>query len=73
VAGVSARLPYVHEELGAIATASQPKLLVLYHRANRGATRWAPAAAGREATEALAEMHEFYGGKVVEAHDLDVF
>jgi hypothetical protein len=27
---------------------------------------------GSEA-EALAEMHQFYAGKVVEAHDLDVF
>jgi hypothetical protein len=27
---------------------------------------------GSEA-EALAEMHQFYSGKVVEAHDLDVF
>ena len=62
------------KELGAIATDSRPGLLILYHRANPGCDQ-AGASCGRSGSEseALAEMHEFYGGKVVEAHDLDVF
>jgi ribonuclease BN (tRNA processing enzyme) len=62
------------KELGEIATVSQPGLLVLYHRANPGCDQVGAhcGTSGSEA-EALAEMHQFYAGKVVEAHDLDVF
>ncbi len=62
------------KELAEIATASQPGLLVLYHRANPGCDQVGASCgtSGSEA-EALAEMHRFYAGKVVEAHDLDVF
>jgi ribonuclease BN (tRNA processing enzyme) len=62
------------KELGEIATVSQPGLLLLYHRANPGCDQVGThcGTSGSEA-EALAEMHQFYAGKVVEAHDLDVF
>ena len=62
------------KELGEIAAASQPGLLVLYHRANPGCDQVGTncGTSGSEA-EALAEMHQFYAGRVVEAHDLDVF
>jgi len=62
------------KELSEIATVSQPGLLVLYHRANPGCDQVGAhcGTSGSEA-EALAEMHRFYAGKVVEAHDLDVF
>jgi len=62
------------KELGEIATVSQPGLLVLYHRANPGCDQAGTSCgtSGSEA-EALAEMHQFYAGKVVEAHDLDVY
>lgn len=62
------------QELGEIAKVSQPALLVLYHRANPGCDQVGTncGSSGSEA-EALDEMRRFYGGKVVEAHDLDVF
>jgi ribonuclease BN (tRNA processing enzyme) len=62
------------KELGEIATLSQPGLLVLYHRANPGCDQAGTdcGTSGSEA-EALDEMHRFYAGRVVEAHDLDVF
>ncbi len=61
-------------ELAVLAAVSQPALLVLYHRANPGCDQAGTncGASGSEA-EALAEMRRFYAGKVVEAHDLDVF
>jgi ribonuclease BN (tRNA processing enzyme) len=54
------------KELGELATKAKPKLLVLYHQMFFG---------GEKDTEEslLQEMHQFYGGKVVPAHDLDVF
>lgn len=62
------------EELGAIAKKSQPKRLVLYHRANPGCDQIGTNCgdSGSEA-EALRELQQYYGGNVVEAHDLDVF
>jgi ribonuclease BN (tRNA processing enzyme) len=61
-------------ELADIAAVSKPRLLVLYHRANPGCDQVGTACgtSGSE-EEALSEMHEFYKGSVVEAHDLDVF
>jgi ribonuclease BN (tRNA processing enzyme) len=61
-------------ELADIAARSRPKLLVLYHRANPGCDQVGTSCgtSGSEA-EALSEMRQFYSGRVVEAHDLDVF
>jgi ribonuclease BN (tRNA processing enzyme) len=62
------------KELAEIAAVSQPKLLVLYHRANPGCDQvGAHCGSSGSESEALAEMHQFYAGAVVEAHDLDVF
>ena len=54
------------KELAALATKAKPKLLVLYHQMFFG---------GEKDTEAnlLEEMRQFYSGKVVSAHDLDVY
>jgi ribonuclease BN (tRNA processing enzyme) len=62
------------QELADIAKVSQPELLVLYHRANPGCDQVGTkcGSSGSE-EEALAEMRRFYSGRVVEAHDLDVF
>jgi ribonuclease BN (tRNA processing enzyme) len=50
-------------ELGAIATRAQPGLLVLYHQLIWSSTE----------DELLKEVRSAYGGKVVSAHDLDVY
>jgi ribonuclease BN (tRNA processing enzyme) len=50
-------------ELGAIATRAQPGLLVLYHQLIWSSTE----------EELLKEVRSAYDGKVVSAHDLDVF
>lgn len=62
------------QELAEIAKVAKPKQLVLYHRANPGCDQVGShcGTSGSEA-EALEEMRKFYDGKVVEAHDLDVF
>jgi ribonuclease BN (tRNA processing enzyme) len=54
------------KELAELATKAKPKLLVLYHQMFFG---------GEKDTEEglLKEMHESYPGKVVSAHDLDVY
>ncbi len=54
------------KELAELATKAKPKLLVLYHQMFFG---------GEKDTEdvLLKEMHEFYSGKVVSAHDLEVY
>jgi len=54
------------KELAELATKAKPKLLVLYHQMFFG---------GAKDTEEglLKEMHESYAGKVVSAHDLDVY
>jgi ribonuclease BN (tRNA processing enzyme) len=54
------------KELAELATKANPKLLVLYHQMFFG---------GAKDTEEglLREMHESYAGKVVSAHDLDVY
>jgi ribonuclease BN (tRNA processing enzyme) len=54
------------KQLAGLATKAKPKLLVLYHQMFFG---------GAKDTEEglLKEMRQFYGGKVVSAHDLDVF
>jgi ribonuclease BN (tRNA processing enzyme) len=54
------------EELAVLAQKANPKKLVLYHQMFFG---------GEKDTEELLlkEMHEFYRGDVVSAHDLDVY
>jgi ribonuclease BN (tRNA processing enzyme) len=54
------------KELSELATKAKPKLLVLYHQMFFG---------GEKDTEEglLREMHEFYKGSVVSAHDLETF
>jgi len=53
-------------ELAEIATQAKPKLLILYHQMFFG---------GAEDTEEgmLNEIHQTYKGKVVSAHDLDIY
>jgi ribonuclease Z len=50
-------------QLGAIASRAQPALLVLYHQLIWSATE----------DELVKEVQSTYAGKVVSAHDLDVF
>lgn len=63
------------QELGAIASKAKPGLLILYHRGNAGCDQ----AGTKECREAgsedqlLKEVRQAYSGKVVEAHDLDVY
>src|SRR6266581_2974268 len=63
------------KELAEIASKAKPGLLILYHRANPGCDQ-ARTQDCREAgseEQLLKEMHEFYSGKVVAGHDLDVY
>lgn len=50
-------------ELGKIATAAHPKLLVLYHQVLEGLPE----------SELLAQVQRAYAGPVVSAHDLDIY
>ena len=50
-------------QLGAIASRAQPKLLVLYHQLIWSSTE----------EELVKEVQSVYSGKIVSAHDLDVF
>jgi ribonuclease BN (tRNA processing enzyme) len=54
------------KELSEVATKAKPGLLILYHQMYFG---------GPSDTEEglLREMHQWYGGKVVSAHDLDIY
>jgi ribonuclease BN (tRNA processing enzyme) len=56
-------------QLAALAKHVRPGLLVLYHRSNPGGRMGAPDAEQR----LLREVRRFYDGRVVAAHDLDVF
>lgn len=51
------------KDLGAVATKARPKLLVLYHQLFSGVSE----------EDLLAEVRAVYSGKVVSAHDLDVY
>ena len=51
------------KELGRIASEAKPGLLVLYHQLLWGSTE----------EQLLQEIHQVYPGKVVSAHDLDVY
>src|SRR5262249_5387712 len=57
------------DELADLAARVKPELLVLYHRSNAGGAR---ALADSEKT-LLHEIRQLYRGRVVAAHDLDVF
>ena len=57
------------KELAALAAAVKPGLLVLYHRANAGA----PMSLPNPEHAVLDEIRGHYDGRVVTAHDLDVF
>jgi ribonuclease BN (tRNA processing enzyme) len=56
-------------QLAALAREVKPKLLVLYHRSNPGGS--ADLADPEEAV--MDEIRSSYGGKIMTAHDLDVF
>jgi ribonuclease BN (tRNA processing enzyme) len=51
------------QELGRIASQAKPGLLILYHQLLWGTTE----------AQLLQEIHHVYSGKVVSAHDLDVY
>jgi ribonuclease BN (tRNA processing enzyme) len=61
-------------QLAEIATKAKPGLLVFYHRANPGCDQ-AGAECGKSGSEEemLREIREHYSGKVVAAHDLDIY
>jgi ribonuclease BN (tRNA processing enzyme) len=56
------------KQLAELAAKAQPKLLVLYHRANPGA-----GGASAPESEVVQEMNELYKGRWVSGHDLDVY
>lgn len=56
------------KQLAELATKARPKLLILYHRANPGG-----GGASAPESEVIQEMNEYYKGKWVSGHDLDVF
>ena len=63
------------KELADIANKAKPGLLILYHRANPGCDQLRSEEcrdAGSE-RQLLKEMHEYYSGKVVAGHDLDIY
>ena len=62
-------------ELGDIATRAKPGLLVLTHRGNAGCDQSHAAGCLESGSEEqlLKETKQYYKGKVVAAHDLDVF
>jgi len=62
-------------ELADIATRARPGLLVLTHRGNAGCDQSQAHGCLRAGSEEqlLKEMKKYYSGKVVAAHDLDVF
>ncbi|HEV2488481.1 MAG TPA: MBL fold metallo-hydrolase [Candidatus Acidoferrales bacterium] len=63
------------QELGIIAAKAKPGLLILYHRGNAGCDQ-ADTVACREAgseEQLLKEIRQAYTGRIVAAHDLDVY
>ena len=63
------------KELAEIATRAKPGLLILYHRANPGCNQ-ARTEECREAgseEQLLKEIRQFYKGKVVAGHDLEIY
>jgi ribonuclease BN (tRNA processing enzyme) len=62
-------------ELAKIAEETRPKLLVLYHRANPGCDQVGTEECRNAGSEAqmMSELQARYKGRVVAAHDLDVY
>jgi len=62
------------KELAEIANKTRPGILLLYHRANPGCDQ-VGAQCGNSGSEAemIAEIGQAYKGKVVAAHDLDIY
>jgi ribonuclease BN (tRNA processing enzyme) len=61
-------------ELAEIATKAKPKLLVLYHRSNPGCDQvGAHCGDSGSEEEMIGEIRAHYSGKVVAAHDLDIY
>jgi ribonuclease BN (tRNA processing enzyme) len=63
------------KELAEIATRAKPSLLILYHRANPGCDQALTQQCREAGTEEqlLKEVHQAYNGKVVAAHDLEIY
>lgn len=63
------------QELGAMANAAKPGLLILSHRGNAGCDQAGTEECRKTGSEEylLKEVREAYAGKVVAAHDLDVY
>jgi ribonuclease BN (tRNA processing enzyme) len=63
------------QELGAIATNAKPGLLILYHRGNAGCDQMRTSSCREAGDEQhlLKEVRQAYSGKVVAAHDLDLY
>lgn len=63
------------QELGAIATKAKPGVLVLFHRGNAGCDQAGTEECRKTGSEEylLKETREAYAGKVVAAHDLDIY
>jgi ribonuclease BN (tRNA processing enzyme) len=63
------------QELGAIAARAKPGVLVLFHRGNAGCDQAGTEECRKTGSEEylLKEMRQAYAGKVVAAHDLDVY
>jgi ribonuclease BN (tRNA processing enzyme) len=62
-------------ELADLATKAKPGLLILYHRANPGCDQVRTEECRNAGSEEqlLKEMHEYYNGKIVAGHDLDIY
>lgn len=63
------------QELGAIASKAKPGLLILYHRGNAGCDQTGTEECRKAGSEnqLLKEVRQAYSGKVVAAHDLDIY
>jgi len=63
------------QELGTIAAQAKPGLLILYHRGNAGCDQAGTEACREAGSEdhLLKEIRQAFAGKVVAAHDLDVY
>lgn len=63
------------KELADLASKAKPGLLILYHRANPGCDQARTDECRKAGSEEqlLKEMHEYYNGKIVAGHDLDVY
>jgi ribonuclease BN (tRNA processing enzyme) len=61
--------------LADIATKAKPGLLILYHRANPGGDQARTDECRQAGSEEqlIKEMHQFYKGKIVAGHDLDIY